>query len=458
MVVIKHNQETVEILPPESSDCDNVSVLTLENFFNRASSTTIVYLDLSRCNLNELPPNCGMLNLKQLNLSHNKFELVPACLYDGLENLEMLDVSYNQLKVFDRQPDCIANLKTVNLSNNRIINIPKWILMFKAVNLLEFNYSNNKAKHYKYLENSFNCSINKLIKLELRDCHMVDVDYSFLRQFKNLRYLDIGNEKDQTSNRFKELDELFVNLKWRQLEVLKVNYLGLALFPTGILWLETLTELHFNGNYISWLPDDIKYMINLEVLEVSQNFLISLPDNLTTIKDLRIVKANDNLIQVVPNFTLMPQLETLDLYNNSLEDISVDVRCLKFVDFENNFLITEHFEFYRDYAKRKNEYREILSNCRYDGFKSASQSHENMSEKEDLSDVSYDSMKFPVVAVMTEDWEQDMKIGRKYKRSSDVDSDDDWNGEDPFCEKGGKIRNTEKVYVLDEDWMFEDVQ
>lgn len=417
----------------------------------------ITSIDLSNCKLKDLPPECSVLNLKQINLSHNRLERIPAFLYNGHKTLELLDLSYNRIRDFDREPDCINNIKIINLSNNKLSNVPKWFLMFKAVSLQEFNYSNNAAKHYNYFKNSFNSTRNRLLKLVLKSCHLLDNDFTFLRQFKHLRYLDIGNDQECTSNIFGEIDEVFVKLKWNKLVVLKLEYLGISIFPTGILWLETLIELHLSGNCMSWLPDDIQYMINLQVLDVSKNSLGCLPVNLITLNDLIIIKASCNFLQVCPDFRLMPQLEVLDLYNNCLEEVSINLANMKFVDLEYNFLNTEKFDFFEEYVKKRNKYREI-GQYRKDGSKLETGSECDFEpEKEDVLDEYSSDEEISVISepFVIENWDQDGSY-TPHIRNPNVDSDDDWTGEE-VTKKERRDISSEKVYVLDEDWMFEDV-
>lgn len=425
--------------------------------YDLTSITKITSLDLSNCDIKDLPTECSVLHLKRINLSHNRLKRVPGFLFNGLKNLDLLDLSYNEIEDFDREPDCINNIKIVNLSNNRLKNVPKWLLMFKAVSLEEFSYSHNNATHYNYLKNSFNSTRSRLLKLELINCSLIDSDFKFIRQFKRLRYLDIGNEREDTSNNFREIDELFVKLKWRELFVLRVENLGISIFPTGILWLESLIELHLFGNCISWLPNDIEYMINLQVLDVSKNSLVYLPDTLVVLTDLKIIKACYNFLQVCPDFSLMPQLEILDMYNNYLEDVTLKIDNLKFIDFENNLLNTETFDFYKVYVKKKNQYRETINLYRRDGiiFEKTTE-HDCDSEKEESDDYSTDEeLNVGSEPLIIENWDQDVSYTQK-NRNPNIESDDDWIGEEVSKEVRRSVC-AEKVYVLDEDWMFEDV-
>lgn len=423
----------------------------------QAMLKNITSLDVSDCDLVQLPHECGNLNLNHLNISRNKFNRVPSCLYGGLKKLEILDLSYNNISDFDIEPDCILSLKIINLGHNLFKNIPKWFLIFKAINLQEFSYNNNKAKHYNYFKNCYASGRNKLLKLELIQSQLLDCDYSFLRQFKHLKYLDIGNDGFVNSNRFGEFDKLFSEFHWKQLKILKVSHLDIVVFPAGIFWLDSLSELYFNGNFASWIPEDIKYMINLEVLEISHNHLVSLPNGLIELKQLRVIKAAYNGIETVPDLTRLEKLNVLDLYGNLLDEISINVTKLEFLDLENNYINTRNFDSELKYDGKKNNYRKTILESRFDGFKTFDVVNED-SEEDDRDLECYGQYQPSEVtqgSALLEDWE--LEIIQEHQPSVYVDSDDDWKGEEEVVKKTHVTRlYTEMISIPDEDWMFED--
>lgn len=458
-------QSTEMASSSDSTHCDRLEI-TFEKIFYMVTKgidisdfTTVTNLNLSKCNLRNLPSNLSVLKLTHLNLSCNRLEEAPVCLYNGLKELVFLDLSNNRITHFDREPDCIKTVKVINLSLNNFSNVPKWFLMFKATNLEEFSYSDNKAKHYNYLKNSYNCSKNRLVKLELSNCRLIDCDLKFLRLFKHLRYLDIGNEHYTTYNNFADLDQLFVKLQWKDLNVLKVNKLGFACVPNGIFWIRSLVELHINHNFVSWLPHDIRYLINLEILEVSNNCLVGLPSILTELTQLKMILASNNRLEMVPDFTLLKNLRVLDLYNNVLEEVSINVSELRFVDIEMNYFNTNVIHNSLLYHNKKGAYRETLHKYRLDGYKldedvSTDCDSASCSDYEDSgSDIgTHEYSK----KLEDDNWDLDLNQVPRYQRSPEVDTDDDWIGEG-YVNMVKQNGSGDKIYVLDEDWMFEDV-
>ncbi|KAG5869118.1 hypothetical protein JTB14_024349 [Gonioctena quinquepunctata] len=307
-----------------------------------------------------------------------------------------------------------------------------------------------------------------LKKLKLKNANLIDKDYSFLKCFTLLQYLDISNKHNASINKFYEVDELFVKSKWKQLKVLKMNNLSLAFFPEGIAWLESLAELHINNNYISWLPDGVEFMINLVILDISHNHIIAIPEKLNKLECLEVLKASNNYIENVPDLTVMPSLKFLDLYDNLLEAISLNHDAIEYIDLENNYFDTKEIKDYSGYEAKREKIRlqEKIHLFRTNGHK--------LKESESLSS-SFDSRKSGFCS--EDDYESDMEIQtvlfntsniveeddwdtprKKPDKNPDVDSvDEDWEGfEDDEVKKFENV--IEKIYIADEDWMFEDAE
>lgn len=462
----KEENEVIEIHPLDTEN-NNIKSFTIEYLFNHIllegicdtniDVSKITILELSDCSLTDLPVACKKLNLKHLDLSHNSFEHVPLCLYNGLKELESLDLSYNQIKNFDLEPDCLPHIRKMKLNNNKFENAPKWFLMFRCTSMEEFDYSQNKSKNYKYLKNSFNLNLLQLKKLELVSSCLIDDDFSLLKCFRQLQYLDISNVTSSHINRFNDLDELFVKPKWKELTVLKLNNLSLSLFPEGIAWIESLRELYASDNSLSWLPDGIEFLVNLEVLVVSNNSLVSLPKCLESMERLTVLQVSNNCIDGVPDFSSMTNLKTLDLFSNSLEMVSFNINTVEFVDLEGNYCDTREFKNFSLYAEKKNSLRKKYSlDKRSDGLQ-IRQSEDSTSSSSE-SDENYDSVSKNVNSVVvtvdeTEDWDLPSET---FKVQLDIDSEDErWQGEKTKTNWKSSCE-TKRVYISDDDWMFED--
>ncbi|KAJ8946666.1 hypothetical protein NQ318_019978 [Aromia moschata] len=388
-LICKKNKETLEVRSHKSDNCDIENFISLDYLFDylipericdiTVDISKIAVLELSHCNLTELPIACKKLKLKHLGVSHNKLTEVPLCLYSGLKSLESLDLSHNEIESFDIEPECLPCIKIVKLNNNKFSNAPKWLLMFRCTNLEEFNYSHNKAEHY-------NVS-------------------------KCLNYLDISNEGTTFANKFDELDDLFVKPKWKEMTVLRLNYLSLSILPEGIVWIYGLKELYITNNYLSWLPDNIGFLTNLEVLDISDNAIVAVPQNIRYLEKLHTLLASNNSIDSVPDLSEMLNLKILDLYNNLLDSAVIfNSNTVELIDLGNNYCNTQNLQDYETY-------KEKIIEARYDGTKNYVKRSESSSSCRSDDEYYFDNDEivttYPATVDDTEDWDLPVKVKRK---------------------------------------------
>jgi Leucine-rich repeat (LRR) protein len=114
----------------------------------------LIKLNLSRCNISELPPGIfdNLVYLRELDLSynfinylpsglfdylkqlrilylnHNKLDLLPKRLFDNLLDLQELTLHNNKLKsILDDAFSSLTELKALNLTNNKLHSLPSSI-------------------------------------------------------------------------------------------------------------------------------------------------------------------------------------------------------------------------------------------------------------------------------------------------------------------------------------------
>ena len=103
-------------------------------------------LDLSFNLIEEIPvdlPLC-LPHLTVLNLSHNKISNLPESIF-GFIHLRLLDLSYNGLQVIPATVCCLRELRKLDLSHNKITKIPSNINHLKKLDKL--NVSHNLIEH-----------------------------------------------------------------------------------------------------------------------------------------------------------------------------------------------------------------------------------------------------------------------------------------------------------------------
>ena len=101
-------------------------------------------LDLSQCELHQLPEKWNLLQLKRLNLSHNRLTEFPEeTMLEGLLELQELNMYGNKVAeiIIPHNPRLLSKLETLNLGYNDLAYIPDDLERLKA--LRTFKVMNN---------------------------------------------------------------------------------------------------------------------------------------------------------------------------------------------------------------------------------------------------------------------------------------------------------------------------
>lgn len=415
----------------------------------------ITILDLSFCDLTDLPRTLKLLHLKVLNVSNNKLTKIPSCLYaGGLGSLQSLDLSHNQITEFNIQPDCVTNLKSLKLNNNKFTNIPGWFLTFRCTSLEELDYSENNATHYNFLKHSCKFQSLSLKKLVLKSACLIDIDFVWLKLLKHLEFLDISNGDLKFVNKFKELSLLFTKPLWINLKVLNLSHLNLAFFPEDLFWITSLTELYVSYNGLSWFPDGIEYLDKLEVLDASHNELIILPHSISQLESLRVLIASHNKMDEIPQMPV--NLEVLDAYENSISNINMaSLNHVKHIDLDCNCFDVNC----DDYYTKRDSFRILYnqtSRISYVKVPKYTETYFSGYSSSD-SDLEYDECEKSGNHTESlddeEDWNSEYAISSKNQTIVEL-SDDDFTGYSEIQKLSSKP--SIHLYCEDEDWLFED--
>jgi Leucine-rich repeat (LRR) protein len=228
-----------------------------------------------------------------LNIEFQRFDA--NILSDSRVKVE-LDLSHNQLTTFEFPDWLYSKLIRLNLSSNKIEQLP---LVITKCNGLEYlNLSRN----------SFKGSFPRLAPMHL----------------PLLKYLNISE------NYFTSLP---VTLKYlSNLEELTVGTLYggnlLTEFPSAcISYMKKLRYLDLSNNRLTSLPPDLgRLNSSLQVLNVSSNRLVSIPRSIGLLSQLRILDLSSNCLHELPiELVDLNSLQTLDVSRNRLCIIPGDV-------------------------------------------------------------------------------------------------------------------------------------
>lgn len=386
-----------------------LNLLKNGTIYNRPDLDKITSLDLSKSNLDELPKALKSLNLRDLNLSHNKLSMKLFRLYcNRLDTPENLD-----------------------LSDNRITH---------------FHVENSENEDKIFLNHR--CNFRNLI---LKSAHLLDLDIFWLKNCRNLQLLDISNENKTRlhKNKFKDLEKLFLKPLWEEMKILILNHLDISFFPNGIFHIESLTELHISNNSLSWFPNGIECLANLEVLDVSCNELVMIPKEICKLQKLKAFIAHTNYLEEIP---LVPDhLEVLDMYDNYIK-IMHGLRLKDmFIDFDYNFVSLEVQDFnYENYCLMRDHYRNLYNfNDRFCKCKSP------VSEYESSTSSDNDNIVLCSGQDVEEDWDKEYANCKLLKHPDITLSDHEYDGENElYINK--HCDSVTYVCVSDEDKIFVD--
>lgn len=189
-----------------------------------------------------------------------------------------------------------GNLRTLDLSANRIETLPVFISNFQQLKSLSL--SNNKLTE---LPAEFG-RLKKLEVLMLNGNQLQQLPPSFT-QLRALRTLSLS------ANRFREFPSNLGSL--RQLDVLDLSRNHIRAVPAGVSELQAI-EINLNQNQISVLPPEVSHCPRLKVLRLEENCLDlhSIPTSILTHSNVALLSLEGNLFEV----KMLRDLEGYDQY------------------------------------------------------------------------------------------------------------------------------------------------
>uniref|UniRef100_A0A8B9LCZ8 Protein flightless-1 homolog n=1 Tax=Astyanax mexicanus TaxID=7994 RepID=A0A8B9LCZ8_ASTMX len=266
------------------------------------SMTSLRWLKLNRTGLCYLPEELSSLQkLEHLSVSHNSLttlhgELsslpnlravvarannlknsgVPDDIFQ-LDDLSVLDLSFNQLSEIPRDLENSRNMLVLNLSHNSIDNIPNQ-LFINLTDLLYLDLSDNKL-------DSLPPQMRRLVHLQTLILNNNPLMHAQLRQLPAmvaLQTLHLRNTQRTQSNMPTSLEGLtnltvfcLMRLILDQLYIHTNN--NLELIPEGLCRCGKLKKLVLNKNRLVTLPEAIHFLSDLEVLDVRENPNLVMP-------------------------------------------------------------------------------------------------------------------------------------------------------------------------------------
>lgn len=271
--------------------------------------------------------------VKTLNLSNNHFLTIPKGLseYKNLEVLIMRNNKINNINMGDEIN--LYKLNELDISTNNLINWTsiKTMTLYYMPNIKKLDLSNNLLHNASQLY----LRSNSLSTLKLINCSIQDVSGEFLKGFPNLTELDLSYNRLEEIYKFPSLTKLtIINLEHNFIN--RIHY-------DAFMQLIKLDRLILNKNY------------KLRILNVTSNYLKVLEAtscnieyiNLNETINLRNLLLNSNSLYYVPYLPLV-NLTYLDLSKNKISIIEKNrfrkLESLKYLLLSYNRITDVHYD------------------------------------------------------------------------------------------------------------------
>lgn len=264
----------------------------------------------------------NVLELQELNLSHNKIQKLSAHAFDRLSKLEILSLSYNFITEMDnKQFAALPNLKWLALDNNQIQYIDAHLFTVnKYMELLQLD--NNQIDNIDS-ETFESCSEN-LKSLYLSNNRLISINASNLLKLTNLNV---------SRNNFSTIDSipLLYNLQSLDLSWNSIDDINLSSFSN----MTELKELSLRSSGLKTIEfGTFSHQRKLKILDISDNNLEFIDPimfhSLANINSLMIAANNLSFINLTSIFINMPDLRIIDISDNlwMCQDLSEMLKIL----------------------------------------------------------------------------------------------------------------------------------
>ncbi|NEP81305.1 MAG: GTPase [Okeania sp. SIO3B3] len=254
-----------------------------------------------------------LLELEILNLSSNQLTTLPE-LITKFTNLTTLDLSSNQLTILPKSISKFTNLTTLDLRGNQLTTLPESIGKFSNLNTLDL-----RGNQLTTLPESIG-KLSNLNTLDLRGNQLTTLP-ELISKLTNLTKLSLSVNKLTT------LPESISKLS--NLNILDLSGNQLTTLPESISKLTNLTRLSLSVNKLTTLPESIGKLSNLNTLVLSGNQLTTLPESISKLTNLTKLSLSVNKLTTLPeSISKLTNLNILDLSGNQLTTLPESISKL----------------------------------------------------------------------------------------------------------------------------------
>eukprot|EP01104_Vermistella_antarctica_P007707 TRINITY_DN188_c3_g1_i1.p1 TRINITY_DN188_c3_g1~~TRINITY_DN188_c3_g1_i1.p1 ORF type:complete len:1205 (+),score=279.57 TRINITY_DN188_c3_g1_i1:448-4062(+) len=272
-------------------------------------------LDLETKNLTAVPEGVSDLHsLTSLNLSNNRIADLPVETFASLTNLVTLRINNNKLTLV---PDvsALCDLQRLDLGKNRLHSLdPVRLSGMGEIARLDLH-----CNHLCDLPMELGC-LTSLKVLDLSTNHLSSLPSSMEALGDVLQTLDIDN------NELTTLPNTMSKLK--RLTRLQCAHNRFKEFPPALYSLSGLEKLDMRMNLLESIPPEIAGMDGLSQINLSRNKIHTFPSSIGCLQRLTTINLVKNEISSFPeetDFTLLTELTYFHLSHNNLTQLTSEV-------------------------------------------------------------------------------------------------------------------------------------
>ncbi|KAK7580762.1 hypothetical protein V9T40_001391 [Parthenolecanium corni] len=376
---------------PENVFCSLTNLVMLNISENRLQDIAdLNFRGRDSTSLSQLPddklPPCS-LNIRVLDASFNHFVLIPSAAFAMLEQLQELQLHNNEIStIADRALSGLKNLKSLDLSSNKIVSLPRNLFFECSESIKEINLQNNSISVLSpglfanlsqllsldlssnqltsaWISNETFSGQIRLVSLNLSQNQITKLDPTLFHDLYTLQILNLEHNGLETisADTFKALNNLHTLVlsynRIKHLEADSFNGLyALSLLSVDFNYLESIHEnalrnctglqdLNISGNKFTKVPSALHDMRLLKTLDLGENMISNLESpgfkGMTNLYGLRLI-ANQISVVKKKSFVELPSLQILNLSQNRIKSIENGVFAtnskLEAVRFDSNML------------------------------------------------------------------------------------------------------------------------
>ncbi len=279
-------------------------------FITTTRPDTVDHIRLNRVHLTRVPGKIKQFkNLRILDLSDNEIEILPKFV-SKLKKIDTLILLGNELAPKKIKFKRNTHIKYINIQYNKLSTLPKSLSKNKSLTSLWLGHND--------LKNGIESGFFKRFRL-LEDVNLYSAGLTKIPS--SIGYLSSLKKLDLYYNNLTRLPKEFFEIK--SLQKLGLSYNDFGNLPNEIGQMNNLQELYVQGNSLTNLPASLVNLKKIQTIDISDNAFEYLPELLTKILSINYLNISKNNLKIIPEKLLdLPSLKRLNATKINSDKVS----------------------------------------------------------------------------------------------------------------------------------------